>query len=338
MSLEAYAARYLPPLEQELQRAVETLQGEPADYTLMMRYHMGWVDADGSPYEGPRGKRVRPLLLMLCAEAAGGDPLRALPAAAAIELIHNFSLIHDDIQDESSTRRGRPTVWKIWGRAQAINAGDAMYTLAYLAMHRLTKTGTPPVRTLRAWQRLAETCLALTHGQHMDLSFEARREVSMGEYLSMIGAKTAALIEASAEIGALVAGADAKVQRYYADFGRNIGLAFQLRDDILGIWGDEAVTGKPGDDILSRKKSLPVIYALSRSQALRELYALPELTTDHVARATALIEETDARTYAENHERRAHSAALTALMCAAPAPGPAEALNELTTRLLRRTS
>jgi geranylgeranyl diphosphate synthase type I len=305
----------------------------------MMRYHMGWVNADGSPYEGPRGKRVRPLLLMLCAEAAGGDPMRALPAAAAIELIHNFSLIHDDIQDESDTRRGRPTVWKIWGRAQAINAGDAMYTMAYLAMHRLAETGTPPMRTLRAWQRLAETCLALTYGQHMDIGFEARHEVSVGEYLTMIGAKTAALIEASAELGALVAGADAETQQHYADFGRNIGLAFQVRDDILGIWGSEKATGKAtGADILSRKKSLPVIYALSRSQALRELYALPELTADHVVHATALIDETEAHTYAENQERRAHSAALTALMCADPTPGPAEALNELASMLLRRAS
>ncbi len=314
----------------------------PAAYGQMMRYHLGWIDADGQPCGSAlehetRGKRIRPILLLLCAESAGGDPSDAMSAAAAVELLHNFSLIHDDIQDRSTKRRGRATVWALWGMAQAINAGDAMYTLAYLAMYRLAMRGLAPDQVLEAARLFSDTCLALTMGQHMDIDFEHRPDVSTNAYLKMIGAKSAALIAASAELGAFCAGARAELRQHYASFGRSLGMAFQIRDDILGIWGDEQRTGKPANsDIIARKKTLPVIYALERSQALRDLYAQPEFSPANVRQATLLIDETGARTYAENQESRAHGAALTALMAASPAPEAAEALNDLASRLLRR--
>lgn len=340
MNLEAYIARYLPPLEQEMQRIFDHLPAGPAVYGQMLRYHLGWTDAEGNPYIGPRGKRARPLLLLLCALAAAGEAtaaINSIPAAAAVELLHNFSLIHDDIQDESLMRRGRPTVWSIWGIAQAINAGDAMYALAYRAMHRLAERDVPDERVVEAYRLFSDTCLTLTLGQHMDLSFEEKIDVELNDYVTMIGAKSAALIATSAELGALVAGTDPKVRTYYAEFGRSLGLAFQIRDDILGIWGDEAMTGKSAmSDILARKKSLPVIYALARSQALRDLYADPDFDESYVEQAAALIEETGARTYAETQESRAHSTALTALMATDPAPEPAEALTEMALRLLKR--
>ncbi|GAB4453802.1 MAG: polyprenyl synthetase family protein [Anaerolineae bacterium] len=338
MSLDAFMTRYLPPLEAEMRRVVGALPAEPDDYSLMLRYHLGWVDERGQPCDGASGKRVRPGLLLLCAEAAGGDMAAALPAAAAVELLHNFSLIHDDIQDESPTRRGRPTVWAIWGRANAINAGDAMYTLAYAALWDLVERGAPPVRALDAWRLFTDTCLALTQGQHLDMAFEHQASVSLEAYLRMIGGKSAALIAASAQLGALVAGADADRQAHFAAFGRNLGLAFQIRDDILGIWGEQAATGKSTQtDIATRKKTLPVIYALERCADLRALYRQPDaFTPEDVARATALIEATGAKAYAEKQEQVAHRVALDALRAAQPAPDPGHALETLAGWLLKR--
>lgn len=337
MQAELVLARYLESVEAEMRRVVDRLPAAPDSYSLMLRYHLGWVDACGQPAGGASGKRVRPILLLLCAEAAGGDPATAMPAAAAVELLHNFSLIHDDIQDESPTRRGRPTVWAIWGVANALNAGDAMYTLAYMALHGLA---IPAARALEAWRLFTETCLALTLGQHMDLAFEAQATVSLDDYLKMIGGKSAALIALSAQLGALTAGASAERQAHYAAFGRNLGLAFQIRDDILGIWGEQAATGKSSQtDIATRKKSLPVIYALERSERLRALYARPDpFTPEDVAEATRLIEATGARRYAENQEHTAHRVALDALQAAQPAPGPGAMLRAFADRLLGRES
>ncbi len=338
MKLEEYLARYLPPLETEMRRVVDTLPAEPNDYSLMLRYHLGWADERGQPINGASGKRVRPGVLLLCAEAASGDPTCALPAAAAVELLHNFSLIHDDIQDESPTRRGRPTVWAIWGRANAINAGDAMYTLAYVALHDLADRGVPAARVLDAGRLFTDTCIALTHGQHLDMAFERQPSVTLEAYLQMIGGKSAALIGASAQLGALVVGADAERQAHYAAFGRNLGLAFQIRDDILGIWGEQVAIGKSTQtDIATRKKTLPVIYALERSEELRALYARrAPFTPEDVERAGALIEATGARDYAVRQEQVAHRVALDALQAAQPLPAPAEALETLANRLLGR--
>ena len=275
MTAEIFS-RYLPPIETEMRRVLDVQGDLLIGHYDMLRYHMGWVDAQRQPAKVNSGKRVRPVLVLLACEAAGAPADHALPTAAAVELLHNFSLIHDDIEDDSPTRRHRPTVWALWGRPQAINAGDAMFTLARTALAGLSARGLPAEETLQAYHIFDETCLRLTEGQYLDMSFENRMDVTVDEYLTMIDGKTAALVGASLELGALVGRAAPDTRQRLAEFGRHLGLAFQVQDDILGIWGDEALTGKSAEsDILTRKKSLPVIYALQSPEigpALAERY------------------------------------------------------------------
>lgn len=305
MSLEEYLQRYLPELDRELRRAVDELSSGPPELDLMLRYHLGWVDEQGEPTDAGSGKRVRPVILLLCAEIAGGDWRQALPAAAAIELVHNFSLIHDDIEDDSPLRRGRPTLWKVWGRASAINAGDAMFALAHLELWRLTEVGVCADRVLEAWRLFERTNLALTRGQHLDMAFERRSNVSVEEYLEMIAAKSAALIAASAQVGAVVGGAPPAESTQYGVFGHSLGMAFQVRDDILGVWGDPDVTGKSAaTDIMSRKKSLPILYGLSCSPELAAIFSRPHGGEGELARAVAALDAVGARGFAEGYESR----------------------------------
>ena len=203
--IDTIAHRYLPAIDAEMRRVVAAAPAAP-DFDVLLKYPLGWVDEDNQPYAQPTGKRIRPLLLLLCTEAAGGDWHDALPAAAAVELLHNFTLLHDDIQDNSPMRHGRPTVWKIWGRANAINAGDALFTLAYCALQRLGSDHAAGV-LLRVWGVFNQTMLELTRGQHLDMRFETQPHVSVDDYLSMVRGKTAALLAACAQIGALVGSA-----------------------------------------------------------------------------------------------------------------------------------
>lgn len=265
MSLQAIFECYLPPLEQALREAVPVPNPALSLYYNMMHYHLGWVDEALAPASGSGGKRLRPLLCLMVTEAAGGPMERAMPAAVALELLHNFSLVHDDIQDHSATRRGRPSVWKLWGIPQAINTGDGLFTLAYLTLTQLANRGVPPARAQEAMHAFAATCVVLTEGQFLDMSFETRADVTLDEYLAMIRGKTAALIRVASQLGALIAGASPETVNHYASFGECLGLAFQIQDDWLGVWGEEAVTGKPvGDDIRERKKNYPVVYALEQ--------------------------------------------------------------------------
>lgn len=232
----------------------------------MMRYHLGWEDELGNPSQGTGGKRLRPSLCLLACEASGLDAQRALPAAAAVELLHNFSLIHDDIQDGDQERHHRPTVWRIWGKPQAINAGTAMRILANQALYRLVQQGETLEKHLQA-QHLLDLCtLRLIEGQYLDISFENRMDVGLSDYLEMVSGKTAALIACSLELGAMIGTNDQAVVHSFRDFGLNIGLAFQIRDDILGIWGSPEKTGKSnGSDIIRKKKSFPILYALEKA-------------------------------------------------------------------------
>lgn len=315
--LNRLLAGYVPQIEAEMMRVLAFVDdGLVTPHYGMLRYHMGWVDEHFRPQQVDGGKRIRPVLCLLACKAAGGTVGQALPAAAALELLHNFSLIHDDIQDESPLRRHRPTVWALWGRAQAINAGDAMFTLAHLALHGLSQAGLPVERVLGAMRAFDEACVRLTEGQFLDMSFEQRLDVTTEEYMTMIGGKTAALLGASLRLGALIAGASSEEQQLLGDFGHGMGIAFQVQDDILGIWGDEALTGKSvQSDILTRKKSLPVVYGLQHPIAgpqLRALYAQP-LGVDEVTQVLDLLEQVGAEAYAEAEMRSAHHQALAAL-------------------------
>nr|BAL53924.1 polyprenyl synthetase [uncultured prokaryote] len=338
MSLDKLSALYIPALEAEMQALLAEDAPAFTPYYGMLRYHMGWADETFAPARVDAGKRIRPLLCLLVTQASGGDWQQALPAAVAIEFSHNFSLIHDDIQDASPLRRGRPTVWKLWGVPQALNIGDALFTLAHLEVKKLTERGVRPEVALEVLEVLDRNCLELTKGQYLDLSFERRERVSVEEYMAMIAAKTAALAAASTQIGALVAGAPAGCVAHYRAFGYALGLAFQIQDDILGIWGDEHVTGKSvSTDIQTRKKSLPVVYGLERSEALRAMYATGPLTdAAAVAQVVRELEAVSARAYAEEQVRAYSDAAIQHLKAAEPQGEAAEALLELTHRLVGR--
>ena len=341
--LETFTADTLPAIEAEM-RAVLRADSTTADpFYGMIHYHMGWADEALRPAggtagsSGNSGKRIRPILCLLACAAAGGDWRQALPAAAAIEILHNFSLVHDDIEDDSPTRRGRATVWTLWGQPQAINTGDAMFALAHLALARLADCGVAPATVVRALRRFDETCVALTRGQYADMSFETRDEVTVEEYVAMITGKTAVLVALCAELGALVAAVDDGRVAHFADFGLNLGLAFQAQDDLLGIWGDEQLIGKSvSSDITTRKKTLPVLYALARSAPLRELYAGTDDDAAFVGRVVPLLEAAGARDYTA--ERAAHytNEALASLALARPEGAAAVSLRQLTDMLLRR--
>jgi len=337
MSLETFFDRYLLPLEAEMRAVVQTANPRYAGLFGMLRYHMGWADATFTPCQAQTGKRVRPVLCLLTCEACGGDWEQALPAAAAIELTHNFSLIHDDIEDRDETRRGRPTVWALWGEAQGINAGDMLFALAQLALVRLSERTVPATTVVVALRLLNRTCVAITGGQYLDIGFESRADVSIADYLVMIEGKTAALVACSCEMGTLVAAAPDAQREGLRSFGHHLGMTFQMRDDILGIWGDPAVTGKPaGADIIRRKKSLPILHGLEHSAELRTLLAQDTLSAADVRRAKGLLQEANSRAYTEQLALEHHAQALAALEetdLHGPAP---QALYELTRTLLNR--
>lgn len=332
MSLSQLATLYLPAIEAELKRALGSGPKHLREYYAMMEYHLGW-DAPAAT----SGKRLRPLLCLLTCAASGGQWEQALPLGAAIELLHNFSLIHDDIQDNSPLRRGRPTVWQKWGQAQAINAGDAMFTLAHLAPHALTHRGISADVGLQALEIFGHTCLTLTQGQYLDMSFETRARVTVTEYLAMIEGKTAALVAASAELGALIAGVEAERQVQYQQFGRGLGLAFQIQDDVLGIWGDPAVTGKSAaSDLEKRKKSLPVVYGLEQSAEFALAYARPHSSSESLSEMAMTLERLGAHESANQLAHDLTAQAIQHLEAAAPTGEAGRALHELTDQLLNR--
>ena len=335
--LPTYFERYLPHLEAEMQAIIQVSNPRHVDFFGMMRYHLGWVDLEFNPCQASTGKRVRPVLCLLSCEACGGDWRQALPAGAAIEIMHNFTLVHDDIEDQDETRRGRPTVWARWGNAHGINVGDAMFALSNLALLLLDKRGVHPRTVVAACCLFNITQLSLTGGQFLDIGFEERNDVSVEDYLVMIEGKTAALAACSCEMGALVAEAPQAQCESLREFGRHLGLTFQMRDDILGIWGDTEVTGKPaGADIARRKKSLPILYGLERSEELKYLLVQDEVSESDIQRATEILERVGSREYTEELAQIHHTKALDALQTADVNGPAARALYEMEMMLLYR--
>lgn len=264
-ALETLQHRYGAMLEREIDGWLSRVAPEP-EFPGMMRYQMGTVDEGLAPTGSTGGKRFRPLLCLLSAEACGGSVEVAVTLAAGIEILHNFSLVHDDIEDRDPERRHRPTLWKVWGEAQAINAGDAMLALAFRSVLALNLD--PPAR-LDLVQSFGEMSLALTRGQYLDMSFETRNDVTADEYLSMIALKSGAIIAFSTWAGARIAGAPGETRDALRSYGEHLGRAFQIEDDILGIWGLPEKTGKePATDIRNRKKTLPVLLALEQVEGL----------------------------------------------------------------------
>jgi geranylgeranyl diphosphate synthase type I len=300
-----------------LEAAVDRLS---PDVRAVAGYHLGLADvrttgtAGATRTSGGAGKALRPALALLSARAVGADPDSAVPAAVAVELVHNFSLLHDDIMDGDTERRHRPTAWTVFGIGQAILAGDALLALA----QDLLLEG-PPQHGIWASRCLSAAVQRLIAGQGADLAFERRDDVTVAECLDMAGDKTAALMACACSIGAVYVGGPAGVAKSLAAFGAYAGLAFQLTDDLLGIWGAPEITGKPvWSDLRARKKSLPVVAALtSGTDAGRELgllLAAPEpLTDDDLLRAADLVAAAGGRKWAEAEADTALAAAMNYL-------------------------
>jgi geranylgeranyl diphosphate synthase type I len=337
MSLNHYYRTFLPAIEAELQAAVARANGSGlAGLHQMLAYHMGW-EGEGAGSEA-RGKRIRPILTLLVTASAGCNWQPALPAASAVELIHNFSLIHDDIEDNSPMRRGRQTIWKKWGIAQATNTGDAMLTLAHLEIHRLATHFSYPI-VIRASNLLHQTCLHLTQGQYLDLSYEDRSNLTEADYWPMVGGKTAALLSACAELGALLASTADSLGKTYQQFGYSLGLAFQAQDDLLGIWGDAKDTGKSIDgDLVTGKKSLPVLYGLCRRGVFYKRWLQGPILPTEAPQVAQLLESDGALNYVQQQVRQLTDSALLNLEAAKPQGKAGEALRELTYQLLGRQS
>ena len=347
-ALKDYFAHLIPQVETEMRDVVNAAIAhniqQPKWFNVMMNYHLGFADAQGNPAQINAGKRIRPMLVLLSCEACGGDARQSLPAAAAVELLHNFSLIHDDIEDGDELRRGRLTVWKQWNIAQAINTGDAMFAQAHLALQKLMDCGVPAERVVRAMRAFDAMCVHLTIGQHLDMSFETRNEVNgvtTAEYMAMIEGKTAALVKACCQIGAIVAGADEARIESLGEFGRGVGLSFQLQDDVLGIWGDPAKTGKQDSDLAHGKKTLPVLFAAEHDARVRELYFATKqakLREDEIKRLKQLIEVAGGRAHTEQAAQAGYANAMESWESANLSNKAGQALRELGQSLLGRSS
>ncbi|HXF84074.1 MAG TPA: polyprenyl synthetase family protein [Anaerolineales bacterium] len=327
----------LSHIESELQKQISRLdQPRTKAFHEMLTYHMGWT-GEGAGAEAT-GKRIRPLLVLLCAAASNASETwqTALPAAAAIELVHNFSLVHDDIQDNSETRRGRPTVWVKWGAPMAINVGDALFVLSNQAILDL-KVHYSAETVLKAAEILHNTCLELTRGQFLDLSYEDRTDLSTEDYWPMVAGKTAALLSAACHIGALLGGADEPQQDAYRSFGHYLGLAFQVQDDILGIWGDTAITGKStASDLLEGKKSLPVLAGLAAKGKFAERWKQGPIRPEEVEEMAHLLAREGGYAPAQEAARQMTDLAILSLREADPQGSAGEALFELANQLLKR--
>ena len=317
----------------------EALAGE-TQLRGILRYHVGMADAEGNPANA-FGKLLRPSLVLMTAEGLGAEARNALGAAVALELVHNFSLIHDDIQDRDDVRRGRPTVWSLHGIAEAINAGDLMLTIA---MAVGIESGAPIAGALaRAVDRMVE-------GQSLDLQFESR-VVATDQYLEMVDRKTGALLSCALELGGLCAHAGPAVVALLIGLGRSIGRAFQIQDDLLGVWGDGDVVGKPqGSDIRRRKKSFPIAMAFARSsgqdrERLQAIFAAPaadgarneeDVCDADVSWVIELLDRLDVRLEGEKAVSAYHAEALVAIEALPFVSEIAEEMRALVERLAGR--
>jgi geranylgeranyl diphosphate synthase type I len=323
-------------VDPELRRALDSLPGSMRRIAL---YHFGWELADGTPAAGNAGKAIRPALVLTAVQALGGRHSTAVRAAAAVELIHNFTLLHDDVMDRDTTRRHRPTAWTVFGDADAILAGDALQALA----QRLLAEDPHPASSAAA-ARLASCVVELCAGQHADTSMEklGPDEVTLDEVLAMAEAKTGALIGCACALGALYAGADDEDVEALDAFGREAGLAFQLIDDVIGIWGDPSRTGKPaGADLIARKKSLPVVAALASgtpaATELAELYGVP-YEEGELERTVLAVERAGGRDWAQVQAADRMARAMHELARAVPDPEAAGGLLALAEFVTRRSN
>ncbi len=331
----------LEAIEVELKQQVSRLD-EPRTklFHEMLTYHMGWT-GEGAGAQAT-GKRIRPLITLLSVASIKNEYnndvnwLHAKSLAAAIELVHNFSLVHDDIQDNSELRRGRKTAWVKWGAPMAINAGDALFVIANQAALDL-REHYPAEMVVRAASILNDCCLDLTKGQFLDMSYEERTDLTMEDYWPMIGGKTSALLSVCTQIGALLGYAQNEKIELYRLFVYHLGLAFQVQDYVLGIWGDEALTGKSAaSDLVEGKNSLPVLFALEKNGGFAKRWKQGPISVDEVTAVAALLESEGGKAYAETMSEELTQKALGYLKQADPQGEAGEAILGLANMLLKR--
>ncbi|MEW2166820.1 polyprenyl synthetase family protein [Streptomyces sp. NPDC007084] len=319
---------------------VEAIEGLHPWVAEMAGYALGLREADGTRVEHASGKGVRQALAVLGAEVVRGPARAGVPAAVAVELVHTFSLLHDDIMDGDALRRGRPSLWKAYGTGPAVLAGDALFALGVETIAVTPHAGS-------AIRQLTTAFGDLVSGQADDLLFAERpwtgpRAVGVGEYVTMAERKTGALLGCALALGARLAGAPDRTVARLDRAGRHLGVAFQIADDVLGIWGDPNITGKPvHGDLRQGKKTLPILAALDAAPGGGELAELlagaGALDAAGVRRAVALVEATGARTRAEHAAHHHLTEARTLLTSPHLAPGPAAELNTLLGALSERT-
>lgn len=326
-TIQSALARHRTEIEASLHRAVQRASAIAAQSTSsndlqgfygQIAYHFGWVDTSFSPAQSKSGKLLRPTLLLLAYEAAGAwntteageytsekDYLRrALPAAAAIEMTHNFTLMHDDIEDGDTQRHHRPTLWAVWGVPNGINTGDGLFALSRLTLWDVLHEGVEGEIAARLGAVLDKACLVLAEGQYLDISFEKQLDISVAMYVDMIGRKTGILMSCATEMGGLLGTRDQETIERLRDFGYAMGIAFQVRDDLLGVWASTEELGKtPAGDIYRRKKSLPILHALEQAserdrQYLRQFYSQETpVTPEQVEAVLTIFERTETRAY-----------------------------------------
>jgi geranylgeranyl diphosphate synthase type I len=324
--LDAVLGRYRALLGEALLQAIHAVRASAPsaaetndildEFYGQIEYHHGWRAPDLRPKPWRPGKLIRPTLLLLACEVAAGQRgqpkesdggrqaaiQRAIPAALAVELVHNFSLVHDDIEDGDEERHHQPTLWKVWGVPLAINTGDGIFALARLQLSHLRARGVPAETIIELSARLDATCIELCEGQHLDMRFEGRQDVSVAMYLDMIARKTAALMDCAARMGSLIGAPENQaLSAQLGAFGRALGIGFQLRDDMLGIWSAQALGKTEAGDLRHKKMSLPVISALEDAtsadqRALARIYGQRGPVSDvQIATLLEILERSGAR-------------------------------------------
>ncbi|MCH8309463.1 MAG: polyprenyl synthetase family protein [Chloroflexi bacterium] len=331
--------RYRASISSSLRDGLAQRHSEVYD---MLRYYMGWVDENGRPHEAMEGKALRPTLCLFACEAVGGAVEMAMPSAVALEFIHNFSLIHDDIQDRDETRHNRKTLWAVWGDPKALVAGNVLRVVADECLHQLLESGLDHERALSAGSLLTEAYLEMIEGQYLDLQYEGRHDIAMSDYLNMISRKTGALIRCSLNLGAVVGAHEQGVADAFKECGRAMGYVFQIIDDVLGVWGDEETTGKPvGADIRRKKNSFPVVYTMEMAdhkdqQMLNEIYDKEVLDDTDVESVLEVMERLNVRDHAQNAAEMYAEAAMASLAPIELSPQARREVEDLTQFLLVR--
>lgn len=335
MILDIIRKSILPAIDADLKHQIARLdETHTLPFKEMLTYHMGWTGEGAGPEA--QGKRIRPLLLLLTAASCGIDWSTALPAASSVELIHNFSLVHDDIQDKSERRHGRMTIWKKWGIPLGINSGDALFVLSDQAMLELSSTF-PSATVIKASSILHATCLDLTIGQYLDMSYEKREDLTIKDYWPMVSGKTASLLAACTTIGSLLGNADETTQEAYHSFGHYLGLAFQVQDDFLGIWGEPALTGKSSvSDLLTGKKSLPILFGLEQNGEFARKYSRGPVHPEEIPGLAEQLTKDGAKLFTQETADKMIDLAMQLLQIAQPQGEAGQALYGLAFQLVGR--